>query len=95
MSGGYFEYNQYRLHDMAEELKDLIYKIENKDEYYDDYNSETLKKFKECYNHLLITEKEIHRIDWLVSGDDGIDSYHERLKEELEEIETQLYEIED
>lgn len=25
----------------------------------------------------------LHRIDWLLSGDDGEDSFHSRLKEEL------------
>ena len=36
----------------------------------------------------ILKQAEIYaqRIDWLLSGDDGEESFHERLKEELEEL---------
>jgi hypothetical protein len=40
MSGGYFEYQQYRLGQMADEIKDAIYKNagNDPDEYYNNYS---------------------------------------------------------
>ena len=40
-----------------------------------------------------------HRIDWLVSGDDGEDSFHRRLKSDIAELQEShfkfLKEVED
>lgn len=82
MSGGYFEYQQYRLHDMAEKIKEVI---ASEEEYYD-YSDETLAEFRKAIRFLRIAEIRLQRIDWLVSGDDSEECFHRRLKEELEEI---------
>lgn len=93
MSGGYFDYQQYRLNDIAEEIKELI-KSNNdatKNEWGDVrgrfYTDETLEKFEKAVYALQRASAMAQRVDWLVSGDDGEDSFHRRWDEELEELE--------
>ena len=40
--------------------------------------------FKEGYRLCKIAAAYAQRIDWLVSGDDGEECFHERLKDDLE-----------
>lgn len=92
MSGGHFNYQQYRLRDIASEIEELIARNndESKDEFSDTrgnfYDSHTIEKFRDAIKFLKIAEVYAQRIDWLVSGDDGEDTFHERLKEDLEKI---------
>lgn len=76
MSGGYFDYQQHRISDIADSVEELILKNE-------DYSEETIKEFKEGLDALNKAAIYAQRIDWLVSGDDGEDSFHSRLIEEL------------
>jgi len=90
MSGGHFEYQQYRLHDIASQIKELI--ASNDDEYEwgyrrgNGYSAETIEKFKIAVDTLEKAAIMAQRVDWLVSGDDGEDSFHRRWDEELKEI---------
>lgn len=91
MSGGYFEYNQYKIHQIAEELEDVILKNgkkrENKetweDDYHREYSAEVIAKFKEGLEFLKKAHIYTHRIDWLLSDDDGEQSFLERLESDL------------
>lgn len=87
MSGGKFDYVQYRIDDAAEQLKHFIDIEENpqKGDYSHGLSRETIDKFKECYRMLTVSGKMLHRIDWLLSGDDGEETFHERLEEDLSE----------
>ena len=58
--------------------------------YYYNFTPETIEKFKEGYRKLREAYIYAQRIDWLLSGDDGEDSFHKRLKEDLEELEEEL-----
>ena len=84
MSGGHFDYNQYKLHQIADEIDDLIYKndVENEYGYKYNYNEETLNKFRYVSSQLKELSAMVQRIDWLASGDDGEDDFHKRWKEE-------------
>ena len=92
MSGGHFDYNQFLLNDISDEIEHLISKNGKHriDELgYDitqHYSEETIKRFKEAAIAVRKAFVYIHRIDWLVSDDDGEESFHERLNEELEKI---------
>lgn len=89
MSGGYFEYQQYRLGQMADEIEDAIYNFNagnDPDEYYNNYSKETLDKFKKAVWLLRRTQTYVHRIDYLLSGDDGEETFHKRLKHDLERL---------
>ena len=84
MSGGHFDYNQYKLHQIADEIDEIIYKndVENEYGYKYNYSEETLNKFRYVSSQLKELSAMVQRIDWLVSGDDGEDDFHKRWKEE-------------
>ena len=50
------------------------------------YSKETIKEFKKGLAILKKAYVYAQRIDWLLSGDDGEESFHERLKEELDNL---------
>ena len=109
MSGGHFDYLQYRMRQIADSIEDIIVKnkveIENAhhsrfdyDEngnlydwakYYYFYDDDIIEKMKEGYWKLREAEIYAQRVDWLVSGDDGDDSFRNRLKQDLEELENE------
>lgn len=85
MSGGKFDYVHYQINDAAEKLKHFIETEEAPEDGFYTYglSKEALNKFKECYKMLSVGGKMLHRIDWLLSGDDGEKTFHERLEEDL------------
>lgn len=63
--------------------------------YYDRYpndadvlelTDETIETMKEAYRQIRIAEIYATRMDWMMSGDDGEDSFRERIKEDLAEF---------
>jgi len=92
MSGGHFEYSQYRINDIAEELERLIESNDDKTphEYGGTigrgYSSNTIARFKVGLIKLREAQVYAQRIDWLLSGDDGEETFHERLLEDLENL---------
>ena len=108
MSGGYFDYNQYRINDIADSIerklnrqgkekpKDELY---GDKEYYEKYPDEKYyytypeivqEKMWEAVKQLKIAAVYAQRVDWLLSGDDGEESFIKRLEEDLKAIETQI-----
>jgi hypothetical protein len=80
MSGGYFDYAQYKISEIADSIEQLIRDF--------DCSEETKKEFivgLEAINKAVIYAQ---RIDWLVSGDDGEESFHRRLAEDLGKMYT-------
>lgn len=77
MSGGYFNYDQYRLHDIESSIKEYSHEIED--------DEELLKEFKNAIKYLKIARVYTQRIDWYISGDDGRETFFERLKKDLKE----------
>lgn len=75
-----------------EELKDYPWKTEEwykefPDELYRyKYPDEVVEEFKNAAKYLRIAYVYVKRVDWLISGDDGEESFLERLKEELEKL---------
>lgn len=113
MSGGYFDYNQWRITEIADNLENYIYgysldeeeiKGYIKDRWLEDeekeyikknkrtmpnryeFSKETIKEFKQGLSILRKAYIYAQRIDWLLSGDDGEESFHKRLKEELDNL---------
>jgi hypothetical protein len=100
MSGGHFDYDQHKLEQIADSIERIIEgnKKEVGDEdrwhevwddriYYHDYPDEVIEKFKEGVELLRKAQIYAHRIDWLVSCDDGEQTFLERLKEDLDSYE--------
>lgn len=92
MSGGHFNYKQYELGHIADEIEQLI--ETNDSQELDDWGStkglgyepDTIARFKIAVDLLRSAAIYVQRIDWLVSGDDGEDSFHRRLKNDLEKL---------
>lgn len=76
-----------------EELKDEgwrdpdWYKKYPEDSYHYEYPAEVIEKFKDGVKLLRMAQVYAQRIDWLLSGDDGEESFLKRLKEDLEKLE--------
>lgn len=56
---------------------------------YPDWSEETLQEFRRGIAVLKRAIVYAQRIDWLLSGDDGEESFHERLKEELNKLDKE------
>jgi len=62
------------------------YKKYPEDLFHYKYPDEVIEKMKEGIEVLKRAQIYAHRIDWLLSGDDGEESFLRRLEEELNEI---------
>lgn len=84
MSGGHFNYAQYRIQDIISEIEYLIEtnNVSDKDRFGEVignfFSDETIKKFKHAIIVLDMAEKLTTRIDWLISGDISEETFHER-----------------
>ena len=90
MSGGYFDYEQYKIGRIADEIEQIIFtndSTEKNDFGFDEgnhFSRETITKLREAVLTIKKAQIMAHRIDWLVSGDDSEDTFHERLSEDME-----------
>ncbi|MDD4182092.1 MAG: hypothetical protein PHE87_10745 [Victivallaceae bacterium] len=92
MSGGHFDHNEWHIDGIAEIIEELI--ASNKDDSLDEwgytrgrfYTDETIQKFEEAAQLLRKAARMVHRIDYLVSDDDGEESFHRRWDEEVERV---------
>ena len=71
---------------IADDVEQLI--KNNGREPWCDFGPETMSKFQEAVRLLRQAHIYAHRIDYLVSGDDGEDSFHERLAGDLNKVEV-------
>jgi hypothetical protein len=91
MSGGYFNYDQYKIGYIVHSIEQLVINNDSKElnEWGDakgrGYSKDTIEAFEEAIFFLRTAQIYAHRIDWLVSGDDGEERFHIRLNKELEE----------
>lgn len=85
MSGGYFEYKQYHIQDIIDKLEETKVKIENDEEYYEfDRKQELLQEISNGLDYLYLAGIYTQRLDWLFSGDEGENSFFERLEGEVD-----------
>ena len=76
-----------------EELKEESYRDNDwyerypEDLYHYKYPDEVIEKFKDGITILKQAAIYAHRIDWLISGDDGNESFIERLQNDLSKLE--------
>jgi hypothetical protein len=108
MSGGTWEYLQYRYTDVVEDIEKLIrengklktteelkeeswrgfdwYEKYPEDKYHHKYPDKVIEKFKEGLEVIKRAQVYIQRLDYLIAGDDGEESFLERLEEELTKL---------
>ena len=81
MSGGYFEYQEHRINDIADGIEHVIKR--NSDKSLDEwgqtvgrnYSSATIRKLKSTVKTLRKAAKMAHEVDYLLSGDYGEDCF--------------------
>ena len=89
MSGGHWDYIQYKLEDIADEIERIVQENDSNEvnEWGDrigkNYKEETLYEFMLGVTFILTAATYIRRIDYLLSGDDGEDGFHARLNEDM------------
>lgn len=81
MSGGYFDYLQYQIQSVADSLESVTLDSE----ILKDYSPETVKSFHSALTCIRNARTYTHAIDYLLSDDFGETSYHNYLKENLDE----------
>jgi len=93
MSGGHFNGSEFGIMCISEDIQDFI-KTNGKEELdgwgdplYYNFPTEVIEKFKEAVAALDKAYVYARRINYLVSGDDGPETFLERLSEELKEVE--------
>ena len=86
MSGGHFNYKQFELQKLADEIEQLA--LENPTQDWDEpYSPETIAEFNEAVRLLRRAYIYVQRIDWLVSCDDNEAAFNKRLHAQLKEQE--------
>lgn len=76
MSGGHWDYVQYRLDNLIEEINEDMES---------DYVKEcgVQRELELTVHYLNLSRIYLNRLDWLISGDDGDETFNERLKSDL------------
>ncbi len=91
MSGGTFDYNQRRIRYIADDIEQEIAKSgKPEDLNHYKYPDEVIAEFKNAYEMLRKAEIYAQRVDCLLAGDDGDQSFLERLKSDLELLKSEL-----
>ena len=91
MSGGFFDYAQHRMEDIAREICELIRNNDSteKNGWGEDkgkhYPPHIIDRFKEAAHTIRQAQEMAQRIDYLVSGDDGEETFLSRWDEEVRE----------
>jgi hypothetical protein len=107
MSGGCFDYNQYKIGYIADEIENIIerngrektaeeikhcfmprdwYEEHPEERFWYKYPEDVITQFKIAVVMLRQAQVYAHRIDWLLSGDDGEQSFLKRLQEDLKKL---------
>lgn len=85
MSGGHFDYLQYRVSELADHLQAII---ESPSEYergvlQDDNVKQAIY---DAYEHCRLAFIFAHELDYLISGDTGVDTFKERIIKRLTDL---------
>ena len=92
MSGGHFNYKQRAFLDIADDIDSQIFdnnsteKNEWGNPIGNHYSPETITEFEKAVKALKLAYVYAQRVDWLLSGDDGEDSFHKRLQAQIGEL---------
>ncbi len=80
MSGGYFDYDEFHITQIADQIERVIVNNTKQDEYgfAFNYSKDTLSILEYAVQQLKRVATMIHRIDWLLSGDDGEKTFTEK-----------------
>lgn len=77
MSGGHFDYHQFRMREIAEEIEKIAKS--------GTFREDVLNRFSEAAHTVNQAADMVQRVDWLLCYDDGEDSFIRRWEEEVRE----------
>lgn len=87
MSGGHFDYVQYRIDNAADDLERFIARCDSGEADENPFSPENtaavVAKFRECERTLRRAYAMLQRVDYLISGDDSEDSFFSRWQKEV------------
>jgi len=91
MSGGTFDYSQYRIIDIYETIQSHIDRQGEKIDYewageHQTFEPEVLKQLQDAIECLKKAYVYAQRVDWFLAGDDGNETFIWRLNKELNEL---------
>ncbi len=91
MSGGRFDYSQYRITEIIDAIEQEILNNNAEPRPKDwfepnNFSDETILEFETGVKLLKKAQIYAQRIDWLLSGDDGEETFHNRLAKDLSKI---------
>lgn len=92
MSGGMFEYKQYHINDIIDSIENEMEDEQFHDALTMEFNDDEIMKQKivEEFNkglfYLKMAKLYAHRIDWVLSGDDGFKTFLNRINENIKEF---------
>ena len=93
MSGGKFNYDQYKIKQIAYDIEQVI--IDNdsdeRNQWGDTkgrhYPPDVIEQLRRAVHILRAAAIYAHRVDWLLSGDDGEACFLKRLQSDLDQLE--------
>ena len=83
MSGGHFDYDQYKIGCIVDSIEQIIQNNKNLKEPEIPFSDEVLSKFKEGIKVLRIAQIYAQYIDWLLEGDLSEESFLEMLQNDI------------
>lgn len=110
MSGGYFDYWQYHIDRIADDVEHVIGKnnterdvedierwmrdedgnVREEYKYYNGYSDNSIELMKQGVWFLKVAAMYAQRIDYLLSSDDGEESFKRRTEKEFDELMKQI-----
>lgn len=85
MSGGTFNYKQWEILSVVEQIEEFL-EQDQRDEAWQQLEPDTRLEFMRAIKYLKIAYAYAQRIDWYMAGDEGSDTFHKKLKQELQEL---------
>ena len=92
MSGGHFEYRQDYIDEIADEIQHIVDENNSKTPNVFGHSNgryfrpEVVERLKEAVKSLRVAYIYARCVDWLLSDDDGEESFLQHLEEELKEV---------
>ena len=84
MSGGQFDYVQFKIMDVSQDLDACLENLKDSD--YLEISNETVLIIKDTVFKLKEVSILLNRIDWLISGDDSEKTFKVRLADDLKKL---------
>jgi siroheme synthase (precorrin-2 oxidase/ferrochelatase) len=89
MSGGYFECSNYIFNRVAEQIEQVVETGHDEDCYEYTFGDDTREQMRQAVWALKLAAIYMNRVDYLLSGDDSEESFHQRLRKELRELDAE------